>query len=324
MAKTNSGLVEYCKKQVGKPYWFGTFGQTASSQLLAAKRRQYPEYYTASDFSSQYGRRVHDCAGLIKGYLWSDTPTSNPVYKSSQDYGATGFYNAAKEKGAISSFKKIPGQLVFKGNSDTKKHVGVYVGDDKVIEAKGHAYGVIASKFTGGGWTYWAQCHLIEKDDPQPTPTPPEPPKGDTYVVSTNGGTLSLRATPYISSSNVVTSIPNGTKLDVTEIVKGEPCNGTTDWAHTTYNGYCGFCTCSWLKKSTPDPKPQPTPVSKKYTVVAKSGLNVRSGPGKGYGIKYALNYGDTITSRAEQDDWVQLSSGGWACKQENGNIYLK
>ena len=78
MAKTNGGLVEYCKAQIGRPYWYGTFGNTASASLYEAKKKQYPKYYTAKDYASQYGQRVHDCAGLIKGYLWSATPDSPP------------------------------------------------------------------------------------------------------------------------------------------------------------------------------------------------------------------------------------------------------
>lgn len=30
MPKTNAGLVAYAKAQLGRPYWWGTFGQTAS------------------------------------------------------------------------------------------------------------------------------------------------------------------------------------------------------------------------------------------------------------------------------------------------------
>ena len=40
MAKTNTGLAEYALAQLGKPYWWGTFGQTANAGLLAAKRQQ--------------------------------------------------------------------------------------------------------------------------------------------------------------------------------------------------------------------------------------------------------------------------------------------
>ena len=77
MSKTNKGLVAYAKAQVGKPYWFGCFGQKSSLGLLASKRKQYPSYYTANDFNKQIGVKVHDCVGLIKGYLWCDNATDD-------------------------------------------------------------------------------------------------------------------------------------------------------------------------------------------------------------------------------------------------------
>lgn len=314
MTKTNSGLVEYCRVQVGRPYWFGTFGQTASAQLYYAKKNQYPDYYTASNFQSQYGQRVHDCAGLIKGYLWSDGPNSSPTYKASQDYGATGFYTNAKKKGAIGSFDMIPGRLVFRGSNQTMKHVGVFVGNNTVIEAKGHAYGVITSKFSGGGWTHWAQCHLIEEDEPAPTPPSPTPTPGTaTYTVKTRGGSLSLRKAPNLSAE-VLANMPNGTKVQVSEIVKGEPCNGTTEWAHVPdYKGVNGFCTCSWLVKDvTP-------PTYAKYKVKTNTGvgLRLRAAPTTASAMLALIPNGTVLTVTATQNGWACTSYGGytgWAC----------
>ena len=160
--KTNAYLVKYAKAQHGKPYWFGTYGQKASKALYYAKKKQYPKYYKAKDFPSQYGQKVHDCAGLIKGALWCKTPTSSPRYNKKQDFGANGFYTHAKKKGKISTFPKKPGQLVFKGTDKKKTHIGVYIGSGKVEEAKGHKYGVVRSKLSSG-WKYWAQCHLAKE-----------------------------------------------------------------------------------------------------------------------------------------------------------------
>ena len=70
--KTNYGLVEYCKRQLGLPYWWGTFGQIATKMLYEQKKVQYPNQYLANDFKNQFGKRVHDCVGLIKGYLLSN------------------------------------------------------------------------------------------------------------------------------------------------------------------------------------------------------------------------------------------------------------
>lgn len=165
MSKTNSGLIEYCKKQLNRPYWWGTFGQISSASLFTAKKRQYPSYYTASDFKSQFGKRVHDCIGLIKGYLWSDTPESVPKYNASQDKSASGMYKASTVKGKIGTFDYVPGRLVYKGKTiDGINHVGVYIGSGWVIEAKGHAYGVVKTAFKPAEWTYWSQCPYITAD----------------------------------------------------------------------------------------------------------------------------------------------------------------
>ena len=246
MAKTNNGLIDYCKAQVGLPYWYGTFGQKASSSLYAAKKKQYPNYYTASDFSSQYGKRVHDCAGLIKGYLWSDTPTSTPKYDAKTDYGATAFYSHCSKKGKISTFDHVPGRLVFKGKDQKMSHVGVYIGNGEIIEAKGHAYGVVKSKLNAN-WTHWGQCDLIAEDSapapaPQPTPAPTPAPQPSTtnYKVKTNGSTLALRVAPNAKSA-LICWMPNGSKVTV---------SGSQDgWLRTTYKGQTGWAYGKWMKK---------------------------------------------------------------------------
>lgn len=157
MSKTNVGLVEYVKAQLGKPYWYGTFGQTATEFLHKQKKRQYPNYYSANDYQTQYGQRVHDCIGLIKGYLWSDTSTSAPKYRASQDVSADGMLALCKEKGNISTIPELPGVLVF-----SSQHVGVYIGSGYVIEARGHAYGVVKTKLSSRGWKSWGKCPWVE------------------------------------------------------------------------------------------------------------------------------------------------------------------
>ena len=154
-------LLDYTKAQLGHPYWFGCFGQVASEALYKSKKAQYPKYYTAKDFSLQYGKRVHDCAGLIKGALWSESPTSVPKYNKDQDYSANMFYIKATKKGPIITMPDKKGILVFKGTERQKNHIGVYIGNGKVIEAKGHAYGVIESDLNSS-WKFWCQCNLFD------------------------------------------------------------------------------------------------------------------------------------------------------------------
>lgn len=161
MAKTNVGIVEYAKTQLGKPYWYGTFGNISTKKLYETKKKQYPNQYQWACPADQLNKRVHDCVGLIKGYLWSDTPTSAPKYNASQDVSANGMLQVCKEKGAIATMPDIPGILVF-----LPGHVGVYIGDGWVIEAKGHAYGVVKTKLAGRGWKNWGKCPWISYSQP--------------------------------------------------------------------------------------------------------------------------------------------------------------
>lgn len=170
MAKTNIGLVEYAKAQLNKPYWYGTFGNTATEALYKSKAAQYPKYYKRSNYNQgwahQYGERVHDCVGLIKGYLWSDTPTSAPKYKAAQDLSADGMINACKTKGKIKTMPEVVGLLVhYKG------HIGVYIGGGYVIEARGHNYGVVKTKLADRGWASWGYCPFIKYQSAAPTQT---------------------------------------------------------------------------------------------------------------------------------------------------------
>ena len=157
LSKTNIGLVEYAKEQLGKPYWYGCFGQTSTATLYQYKKTQYPKYYTAKDYQKQYGQRVHDCIGLIKGYLWSDSSNDLPKYNSKQDVSADGMLYKCKKYGTISTIPELPGVLVF-----MKQHVGVYIGNGYVIEARGHAYGVVKTKLSKRSWTSWGKCPWIE------------------------------------------------------------------------------------------------------------------------------------------------------------------
>ena len=205
--RTAQNLATFCLAVVGTPYWFGTFGQKASRSLYNEKKAQYSQYYppkswTEASFTDDFGKRVCDCAGLIKWFLWSDNMTNkNPTYKSSEDWGATTFYNKCSSKGKISTLpsNKI-GLLVFNGTDSKKTHVGVIVDNNgTVVEAKGHAYGTVKSK--ASSWDYWGKCNLI-KYNVEPTPEPTPTPTYKEYKVSVRSF-LAVRTKPNANGDKV-------------------------------------------------------------------------------------------------------------------------
>lgn len=159
-------LVEYAKAMLGHQYWYGTFGQAATNTLLQAKKSQYPKYYNPNNYSIGWtcdGEKVFDCAGLLKGANWcKGDPNATPVYYAPEDKSANGLYEEATEKGPISSMPEIPGLCVrYNG------HVGVYIGNGQVIEARGHDYGVVKTILSQRKWTDWFKCEFIEYEAPK-------------------------------------------------------------------------------------------------------------------------------------------------------------
>ena len=79
---------------------------------------------------------------MIKAYIWQGDdgvvryPPAGAI-RVAQDKSADGMYNLATVKGKIGTMPDIPGLAVRYQN-----HVGVYIGNGEVIEARGVDYGV--------------------------------------------------------------------------------------------------------------------------------------------------------------------------------------
>lgn len=217
--KTAKGLVEYANAQLGLPYWYGTFGQKATAELYAAKKKQYPELYKSwNDFPTQYGKRVHDCVGLIKGYLWSETATATPKYNSSQDVSANGMLARCKENGSILTMPDVTGILVFMDG-----HVGIYIGGGFVIEARGHQYGVVKTALKSRPWKWWGKCPWIDYSDSSATETEPKQEENAPKTVGVKckkvrlkAGTWNVRKLPS-TDSTVIKTVKGGADINVAD-----------------------------------------------------------------------------------------------------------
>lgn len=208
MSKTNTGLVAYAKAQIGKPYYYGTFGQKANKSLYDSKKKQYPEYYKWGYPIKDNGVKVHDCVGLIKGYLWCDSATATPKYNANQDVSANGMYAKCTKKGKIKTIPEVPGVLVF-----MDKHVGVYIGSGEVIEARGHAYGVVKTKLKDRPWKNWGYCPYITYEVKKAEPKPIKAPTADSksYYKKYTGKSVSI--VDALNSIGVNSSYANRKKI---------------------------------------------------------------------------------------------------------------
>lgn len=234
--KKVSEFLDFINKQVGSYYWYGTFGQKASKQLYNEKKAQYPKYYTSLDFMVQieYPKACYDCAGLVKS-MWV-----YPKYNAADDLGATGIYGKCKVKGAIDKSILKPGYLLFKGNDKTKTHVGIWDGS-KIIEAKGHAYGVITSELNNT-WKYYAEYYNVDYSA-EVQPEPDTPPYCEHIMeVATLTDPLMLREGPGITFP-VLYRLPKGTKVYWQGEKSGDwlkvKYRNTWGWAHKDYLRIC-------------------------------------------------------------------------------------
>lgn len=234
MSKTNAGLVAYAKAQLGKPYWWGTFGQIASAGLLVQKRTQYPDRYNTygEECKKQFGQKVHDCVGLIKGYLWCDTPDSEPIYKAAQDVAVSGLFMACPENGSIGTMPDIPGVCVFMQNMG---HVGVYIGNGEVIEAMGHAYGVVKTKLAGRGWGLWGKPRWISYEA---TANPAQPAQTTTQATAS---TLTVTGLPLLRYGDKGECVRSAQLLLIGRGYSCGRCGADGEIGQDTYNAIIAF-----------------------------------------------------------------------------------
>lgn len=178
MTKTADYAVRFAKAKVGQAYWYGCFGQKCSYELLAEKRKSYPDRYDQSRYSVKFtdqisaGLKCCDCSGLIKWILWSDsiendTPHYNAI--TGTDLSANDMINkGCSEVVSIDKLPEIPGLILWKNG-----HVGLYIGGGKAVESRGHDWGIVISDVASRGWQKYGKLKWFDYSV-QPAPVPAE------------------------------------------------------------------------------------------------------------------------------------------------------
>lgn len=146
-------------------YVYGTYGGVLDETLLEGKISQYPNEVGAyEDFIRQHwlGGRTADCVGLIKGYSWYNTETAHMEIGSNgmPDIAANAMFENASEKGTIDTIPEISGLAVWHDG-----HIGIYIGNDEVIQAANTNVGVIRTPIAQSGWTHWLKIPYISYNE---------------------------------------------------------------------------------------------------------------------------------------------------------------
>ena len=158
-------LIEMFRRALND-HWGYIWG-TAGEQWTEAKQKVL-EQTTDADraqgraYGSKWiGHTVADCSGL---FSWAFKKLGGYMYHGSD----TMYKKYCTAKGELKKGKRTdrgtlkPGTAVFVWNGKTYSHVGLYTGNNTVIEAMSTINGVTTSRVTAGKWTHWGELAGVD------------------------------------------------------------------------------------------------------------------------------------------------------------------
>jgi hypothetical protein len=237
-------FIELGLSHVGGGYVYGTNGDILTEALLQNRMRLLDPLQTGS-FRPKYmahirknymGKYVADCSGLIVSIC-------RDLGLDKSDYSASRLYYYQCDRKPISEIER--GDLVFKKNSTSGKvyHVGIYLGDNEVLEAQGTMYGIRVNKLSSS-WTLAGRLKVF--GNAKAEPAEPEKPYTGIYEVNikdTPDNYLNIRDTPSghlvarLAPHDFIKGLGQSEYKDGLMWVKVEPYNlaDATGWVAEKY-----------------------------------------------------------------------------------------
>ena len=219
-------------------------------------------YYRAALIGDKWiGHKVADCSGLFKWAL--------NCYHISIAHGSNTIYRSyCKDKGKLQNGRRLDGKTLLPGTAvfvyderrDNYKHIGLYIGGSKVIEASSTDSGVIFSNITATKWTHWGELKAVNYEETTPIgagwrPTIRRGNKGD-YVKEAQ--TMLYNLGYNLGSYGIDGDFGKATESAVKEFQRDHKLN---------QDGVIGPLTWDALQKATESIKQPSTSVDKYYTV---------------------------------------------------------
>ena len=146
------------------------------------------------------------------------------------DKSANGMLEWCKQQGAkngkIATLPDVPGILVF-----SPAHVGVYVGDEDVVEARGFNYGVVRTKVSERSWVNWAYLpsSLLQYDKTLEVAAPKN-------AVTITGNSVNIRKGPG-TTYGVFKAVKKGSQFERVNVDGWVPIliDGVVYWVSDKY-----------------------------------------------------------------------------------------
>jgi len=144
-------------------YMVRTYGTNWKTNSEAKNDKYYWSTYRGDKWVGHY---VADCSGL---FVWA-----YKEFGAAIAHGSNTIWNGyCRRKGKLKNGRKedgtelLPGTAVFvyKEEANNRSHIGLYVGDGKVIEAAGTADGVCQSDVTNKKWNEWGELKAVDYSD---------------------------------------------------------------------------------------------------------------------------------------------------------------
>lgn len=332
---SNMHFVEFCKKFIGMPYWYATCVYACTESRLASKSKSYPEHYT-EDRMSKYKNDIAkyyicaDCVGLMKGYAWTNAgenviesigkekPLFTNKYKSNDmpDKSANGMFSYVKSQGLdwgnIDTLPEIPGLGLHMDG-----HVGVYIGNDEVIEERGFKYGCVKTKIKDRKWLHWFKIPtIIYSEEHAPTSDI----LGDTSLKKGSKGEavkeLQKNLNKLLNCGLEVDGIFGKLTEEAVKKFQTE-YNLEVDGIYSEQTHTALMSALSDLETEEQKKEEEPTPIQEpieeeKPTYVTKNSVNVRIGDGTSYEKITNLPKNTALNIVVNKNNEPIISSTGW------------
>ena len=192
------------------------------------------------EMTAKYGakwinRKVADCSGL---FAWAYKELGSSIAHGSNSIWSS--YTTVKgelKNGKRTDGKPLrPGSAVWRVDGTDYHHIGLYIGDSKVIEAQGTQAGVVISSINR--WHAWGELKKIDYDKEEEV-TPMDEFKE--AVVTADGG-VNMRARANTSAARLCV-IPQGAKIKAFDM--------NTGWSKVQYDNKDGYAMTQYISFDT-------------------------------------------------------------------------